>query len=80
MIAIHKAARQDREESQRAARQLAFALAEGWIDGLLADAARRGDREAAVAARWAARSGTLAPAMADDLDRILTGAPAPVTT
>ncbi|HEY7201671.1 MAG TPA: acyl-CoA dehydrogenase family protein [Candidatus Dormibacteraeota bacterium] len=40
------------EAAQRSARRLAFAMAEAWISGLLADAAGRGAREAAVAELW----------------------------
>jgi acyl-CoA dehydrogenase len=38
--------------AERRARELAFGLAEAWISGLLAGAAARGPREAAVAEAW----------------------------
>lgn len=42
------------EVGQRFGRRLSFAMAEAWISGLLAEAAGRGDREAAVAELWEA--------------------------
>ncbi len=46
---------EDSDSAQRSGRRMAFALAEAWIDGLLSEAARRGEREAVIAARWASR-------------------------
>ena len=45
-------ARQELELAERFGRELAFGLAEAWISGLLAQAAGRGRREAAVAEAW----------------------------
>ncbi len=52
---MRELAREDFEVAQRSARRIAHAMAEAWIEGLLAQAAGRGEREALVAARWAAR-------------------------
>lgn len=49
---LARSAGEDPETAQRSARALAFAMAEAWISGLLADAAGRGAREAAVAELW----------------------------
>jgi acyl-CoA dehydrogenase len=45
-------ASRDSEANQASARRLAFELAEAWIDGLLAEAAAAGQREARVAELW----------------------------
>ena len=51
---LAKAAVTSPETAQAGARSLAFALAEAWIEGLLAESARRGgSREASVARLWA---------------------------
>ncbi len=42
----------EQDTARRWARELAFGLAEAWISGLLAQAAGRGAREAAVAEAW----------------------------
>ncbi|HSR25493.1 MAG TPA: acyl-CoA dehydrogenase family protein [Candidatus Eisenbacteria bacterium] len=49
---LARVAGQEQEDAQRSARRLAFALAEAWVSGLLADAAGRGPRESAVAELW----------------------------
>jgi hypothetical protein len=41
--------------AQRFGRRLAFALAEAWVEGLLAEAAGRGEREALMAELWSRR-------------------------
>lgn len=64
--------REDSETAQRSARRMAFALAEAWIDGLLAAAAQRGEREAGIAARWASRGGSRpSPLVADELELVM---------
>lgn len=49
---LARTAGQGPDDAQRSARRLAVAMAEAWISGLLADAAGRGRREAAVAELW----------------------------
>jgi len=65
------AATRERDDAQRSARRLAFAMAEGWISGLLAEAAGRGDREAAIAELW--ESGCDPAAGADRFDLVVDG-------
>jgi acyl-CoA dehydrogenase len=71
---LHRVAGREPEAAQRSARALAFAMAEAWISGLLAEAAGRGRREAAVAEAW--ESGGEAPAE-DRFDLLVDGAGAP---
>ncbi len=49
---LTRVAGEDPAVAQRSARRVAFAMAEAWISGLLAQAAGRGHREAAVAELW----------------------------
>jgi acyl-CoA dehydrogenase len=63
--------REDPEAAQRSARRLAFTLSESWISGLLADAARHGPRESAVAELW--ESGCEPAAGADRFDLVVDG-------
>jgi alkylation response protein AidB-like acyl-CoA dehydrogenase len=58
--------------AQRSARRLAFAMAEAWISGLLADAAGRGPREAAIAELW--ESGCEPSAGRDPFDLVVDAA------
>jgi acyl-CoA dehydrogenase len=66
---LARAVREEPEAAQRGARRLAFTLSEAWISGLLADAARRGRRESAVAALW---ESACEPA-ADQFDLVVDG-------
>ncbi|HXM55524.1 MAG TPA: acyl-CoA dehydrogenase family protein [Candidatus Dormibacteraeota bacterium] len=68
---LAEAATGEPEEAQRSARRLAFAMAEGWISGLLAEAARRGPREAAVSELW--ESGCEPAAGADRFELVVDG-------
>jgi hypothetical protein len=61
---------QDPDSAQRAARRLAFAMAEAWISGLLVEAAGRGPRESAVAELW--ESGC-EPGARDHFDLVVDG-------
>jgi alkylation response protein AidB-like acyl-CoA dehydrogenase len=61
----------DLELAQRSARRLAFTLTEAWISGLLAEAAGRGPREAAVAELW--ESGCEPAAGPDRFDLVVDG-------
>jgi alkylation response protein AidB-like acyl-CoA dehydrogenase len=61
--------------SQRQARQLAFALSEAWVGGLLTEAAGRGERESAVAELWLNRD---EPAAADRFELVVDGGGAAV--
>ncbi len=74
LASLGQLARQDPEDSQRGGRRIAFAMAEAWISGLLCEAARRGQREAAIAARWASRNGSGVARTADDWGVIMEGA------
>jgi alkylation response protein AidB-like acyl-CoA dehydrogenase len=65
--------REDAEVAQRAARRLAFALAEAWIEGLLSEAGQ-GKRGALVAARWASRGAACpSPYVAGELEIVVGG-------
>jgi alkylation response protein AidB-like acyl-CoA dehydrogenase len=68
---LSAAAGQEPEAAQRSARRLAFAMAEAWIGGLLADASGRGPRESAVADLW--ESGSEPAAGADRFDLVVDG-------
>jgi len=57
--------------AQRSARRLAFTLTEAWISGLLAEAAARGAREAAVAELW--DSGCEPASGRDQFDLVVDG-------
>lgn len=69
---VSETVREDSDIASRSARRIAFALAEAWIDGLLAAAAQRGEREARVAARWASRGDARpCPCVADELELVM---------
>jgi alkylation response protein AidB-like acyl-CoA dehydrogenase len=68
---LARAAGRNPEAAERAARRLAFGLAEAWISGLLADAAGRGARESAVAELW--ESGCEPDAAGDRFDLVVDG-------
>jgi alkylation response protein AidB-like acyl-CoA dehydrogenase len=69
---LGRVAGREPEMAQRSARRLAFAMAEAWISGLLAEAAGRGPRESAVAELW--ETGCEPSAGADRFDLVVDGA------
>jgi alkylation response protein AidB-like acyl-CoA dehydrogenase len=71
MTLLSQLAVADAEVAQGAARRLAFALAEVWIEGLLCEAGQ-GKRGAVVAARWASRAAACpAPYVASELEIVV---------
>jgi alkylation response protein AidB-like acyl-CoA dehydrogenase len=67
---LSELALKDAEVAQGAARRLAFALAEAWIEGLLSEAGQ-GTRGALVAARWASRAACPAASSEGDLETVV---------
>jgi alkylation response protein AidB-like acyl-CoA dehydrogenase len=65
------------DTAQRHARRLSHGLTEAWLDGLLTEAAGRGEREAQVAEVWLARG---EPTANDDFELIVDGSPAAVAS
>ena len=65
-----RVAKLDLDQAQASARRLAFELAEAWIQGLLAEAAAGGRREARVADLWS----NPGAAVLTDLDLVVDGA------
>jgi hypothetical protein len=63
------------DTAQRHARRLSHGLTEAWLDGLLTEAAGRGEREAQVAEVWLARG---EPTANDAFDQIVDGTPSPI--
>jgi alkylation response protein AidB-like acyl-CoA dehydrogenase len=74
---LARAATMPPDSAQRFARRLSFGLAEAWLDGLLGEAAARGEREAMVAELWLAR-GEPTSAGEDGFELVVDGTPAKV--
>lgn len=74
LTSLRVIARQDDDTAQRAARWMAFVMAEDWVGGLLRGAVSRGAREAAVAERWQFRGTTPAAVSNNVFELILEGA------
>jgi alkylation response protein AidB-like acyl-CoA dehydrogenase len=71
--AIHGLAARDPGSAQAGARKVAFQLAEAWIEGLLHQAAARGNREARVAELWKSSEA----GAAGDLELVVDGSRSP---
>jgi alkylation response protein AidB-like acyl-CoA dehydrogenase len=71
--ALARVAGMEPEVAQRHGRRVAFTLAEAWVEGLLEEAAGRGQREALVARLWAAKGEPLEGG-SDGFDQVVDGA------